>query len=56
LKGGKGDLRRDPWWGQYRVLDLKGIIATDGRVPVEVRERINLLSEKANIYVMTADT
>lgn len=49
-----------PGWGNIDiesiVLDLNGTIATDGRVPLEVRERINSLSERVKIYVLTADT
>ena len=38
------------------VLDLNGTIATDGKIPLDVREKINLLSEKVTIYILTADT
>jgi len=38
------------------VLDLNGTIATDGKVPSEVKEKINVLSEKVKIYLLTADT
>ena len=49
-----------PGWGtidiENIVIDLNGTIATDGRVPREVKERINSLSDQAKIYVLTADT
>jgi soluble P-type ATPase len=49
-----------PGWGNIDIenilLDLNGTIATDGIVPGDVREKINLLSEKVKIYVLTADT
>ena len=36
------------------VLDLNGTIATDGKIPSEVKEKINILSEKTKIYILTA--
>jgi soluble P-type ATPase len=49
-----------PGWGNMDieniVLDLNGTIATDGKIPPEVKEKINSLSEKAKIYILTADT
>src|SRR4030042_472421 len=49
-----------PGWGNVDieniVLDLNGTIATDGKIPLEVKEKINVLSEKVNIYLLTADT
>lgn len=38
------------------VIDLNGTIATDGKIPPDVREKINLLSEKVTVYILTADT
>ncbi|MEW6375211.1 MAG: HAD family hydrolase [Thermodesulfobacteriota bacterium] len=38
------------------VLDLNGTIATDGKIPSGVKEKINVLSGKAKIYILTADT
>ncbi len=38
------------------VLDMNGTIATDGRIPPEVKEKIDSLSEKVRIYLLTADT
>jgi len=38
------------------VLDLNGTIATDGKISSEVKEKINSLSDKVNIYILTADT
>ncbi len=49
-----------PGWGNFDiqniVIDLNGTVATDGRVPLEVKEKINSLSGQAKIYVLTADT
>ena len=49
-----------PGWGnmeiQNVVLDLNGTIATDGKIPPEVKEKIRSLSEQAKIYILTADT
>ena len=47
-------------WGNIEidnlVLDLNGTIATDGKIPSEVKEKINSLSDKVKIYILTADT
>jgi soluble P-type ATPase len=49
-----------PGWGNMEieniVLDLNGTIATDGKIPSQVKEKINSLSDKAKIYILTADT
>jgi soluble P-type ATPase len=49
-----------PGWGNIEienlVLDLNGTIATDGIIPSEVKEKIKSLSDKAKIYILTADT
>ena len=49
-----------PGWGNVDVenivLDLNGTIATDGKIPPEVKERINTLSKRVKIYILTADT
>jgi len=49
-----------PGWGNIEienlVLDLNGTVATDGKIPSEVKEKINSLSEKVKIYILTADT
>jgi len=49
-----------PGWGNMEieniVLDLNGTIATDGKISSEVKEKINSLSDKAKIYILTADT
>ena len=49
-----------PGWGNIDieniVIDLNGTVATDGKVPFEVKEKINSLSGQAKIYVLTADT
>jgi soluble P-type ATPase len=38
------------------VLDLNGTVATDGRIPPEVKEKIGSLADQAKIYILTADT
>jgi len=49
-----------PGWGNMEIenilLDLNGTIATDGKIPTEVREKINSLSDRVSIYILTADT
>ena len=49
-----------PGWGNMKieniVLDLNGTIATDGKIPSEVKEKIDCLSDMAKIYILTADT
>lgn len=40
----------------YLLLDYNGTIAVDGTIPEEVKDRLNLLSEQFEIYVLTADT
>lgn len=49
-----------PGWGnmdiENLVLDLNGTVATDGKIPSEVKEKINSLSGKVKIYILTADT
>ena len=49
-----------PGWGSLDVenivIDLDGTLATDGRIPPEVKEKINSLSGQAKIYILTADT
>ena len=49
-----------PGWGNIDVeniiLDLNGTIATDGKIPSEVKEKINSLSDRAKLYILTADT
>jgi len=48
---GRGDLTIESL-----VIDLNGTIATDGKIPSEVKERIQLLSGSVQIYILTADT
>jgi len=49
-----------PGWGNMEienvVLDLNGTIATDGIIPSDVKEKINLLAQKVKVYLLTADT
>jgi soluble P-type ATPase len=35
---------------------MNGTIATDGRIPDKVRDKINLLAKRLKVYVLTADT
>ena len=49
-----------PGWGNIDieniVIDLNGTVATDGKIPLDVKEKINSLSGQAKIYILTADT
>jgi soluble P-type ATPase len=49
-----------PGWGDIDieniVLDLNGTIATDGKIPPDVREKVNALAGEAKVYILTADT
>jgi soluble P-type ATPase len=49
-----------PGWGNMEVenvvLDLNGSLATDGKIPSEVKKKINALAGQVKIYVLTADT
>lgn len=49
-----------PGWGNIDIknilIDLNGTLATDGRIPPEIKKKIQLLSEKVKIYILTADT
>ncbi|ACX73095.1 HAD fAmily hydrolase [Methanocaldococcus vulcanius M7] len=38
------------------LLDLNGTIATDGRIKDGVKERLAILKERAEIYILSADT
>jgi len=54
------NLRIDiPRWGSVDieniVIDLNGTLATDGKIPLEVKEKIGALSHLAKIYILTAD-
>jgi P-type E1-E2 ATPase len=49
-----------PGWGSYPIrhllLDLNGTLTLDGVLIQGVRERINELSQKLDIHILTADT
>jgi len=49
-----------PGWGRleiaHLVLDLNGTLATDGRVPPQVAERVRGLGALVQVHVLTADT
>ena len=49
-----------PGWGntdiENIILDLNGTIATDGKIPSEIKEKINSLSKKVKIVILTVDT
>ena len=49
-----------PGWGNMEieniVIDMNGTIATDGKILPEVKHRMESLSERVKIYVLTADT
>ena len=48
-----------PSWGSVDieniVIDLNGTLATDAKIPLEVKEKIGALSRLAKIYILTAD-
>jgi len=48
-----------PGWGNLEienvVFDLNGTLAEDGALLSGVKEKMNLLSEKVRIYILTAD-
>lgn len=41
---------------QYLILDYNGTIATDGKIPDTIRQRLHTLADELTIYVLTADT
>ena len=41
---------------EHLVLDYNGTLAIDGSVIEGVKEKLNILAEKINIHVLTADT
>ena len=49
-----------PGWGNMDieniVIDLNGTIATDGRIPLDVKEKMKSLAKIGKIYILTADT
>lgn len=49
-----------PGWGNMEVeqivLDMNGTLASDGRISPEVKKKINSLSEKVKVWVLTTDT
>ncbi|HUL37541.1 MAG TPA: hypothetical protein VLW47_07635 [Thermodesulfobacteriota bacterium] len=49
-----------PGWGNMDieniVIDLNGTIATDGRIPLDVKEKMKPLTKIGKIYILTADT
>ena len=49
-----------PGWGNMEienlVLDLNGTLATDGKIPPEVKKKISALAGRIRIYVLTVDT
>lgn len=49
-----------PGWGsieiQSVVFDLNGTLATDGKIPADVKAKIKTLAEMTRVYVLTADT
>ena len=49
-----------PGWENFSihsiVLDLNGTIATDGKIPAEVKDRIKSLAQKIRVFILTADT
>jgi soluble P-type ATPase len=49
-----------PGWGNIDIenilIDLNGTLATDGKIPITIKEKIKSLSEEVSVYVLTADT
>ena len=49
-----------PGWGDMEIknilLDMNGTIARDGKISSGVKDKINSLSGKVKVYVLTADT
>jgi soluble P-type ATPase len=49
-----------PGWGNLDienvVFDLNGTLAQDGKIPPGVKKKVNILSERVKIYILTADT
>jgi soluble P-type ATPase len=49
-----------PGWGhmeiQNIVFDLNGTLATDGRIPSDVKTKIKSLADRVKIHILTADT
>ncbi len=49
-----------PGWGNMEienlVLDLNGTLATDGKIPPEVKKKISALAGRIRIYLLTVDT
>jgi soluble P-type ATPase len=41
---------------EFLVLDMNGTISIDGRIPGRFRDKINLLSKRLKVYILTADT
>lgn len=37
-------------------LDLNGTIAVDGKIAPKIKEKINVLSQKLKVFILTADT
>jgi soluble P-type ATPase len=49
-----------PGWGTMEienvVLDLNGTLATDGKIPPEIKRKINSLAGHVKTFILTADT
>lgn len=41
---------------KYLILDYNGTIAVDGIIPESVREKLRILAQEFQIYIVTADT
>lgn len=41
---------------QHIVFDMNGTLAVDGEIPASIKEKLSLLAQKANLYLITADT
>lgn len=47
---------RDPLFIENVVMDYNGTLAVDGVLLDSVKDRIQNLAQKANVYILTADT
>ena len=47
---------REPLFIENVVMDYNGTLAVDGILPESVKDRIRSLAQKANVYILTADT
>ena len=44
------------WEIKYIVFDMNGTLACDGVIPKEVKKKLSLLSQRVDLYLLTAVT